>query len=407
MTSAHPPGVAELRRRAGDAGLALRVQDEQPVWDLSAGPGRPLRRYGIAIAVTVLTTAIMVALRPVVQSFASPPFLFAVLFVAWYAGFGPALVAAGLGVGALSYFFVGPADPVLLSARDLSAITVFMVVALFMAWLVATVRRTRDDRAALLLREAAARADAQDANRAKDEFLAILGHEFRTPLAAIDASLRRLETPGLDDETQQRIRAIIRRQTDQLRRMVDDLLDVNRLISDGVVLDCRPLDLAEMAAQSATTVISAGKAKRHAVTIEAEPVWVHGDPGRLERVIVNLLDNAFKYTPSGDPIVMQVKPDGPDAVVVVRDRGIGIAPEQLPRIFDLFSRVEAPRGRGGLGIGLAVVRRLVELHGGTIEAASDGLGRGSSFTVRLPRMARPSPRVRSADHARQSVHPAC
>ena len=361
----------------------------------------------MAIAAPLLTTAVMLALRPVVQSFASPPFLFAVLFVAWSAGFGPAVVATGLSVGALSYFFVGPDDPAVLGARDLVATTVFMVVATLMTWLAAVLRRNRDERVSLLVREAAARADAQHANRAKDEFLAILGHDLRTPLAAIDASLRVLETVDVDEQTARRTRAIVRRQTDHLRRMVDDLLDVNRIVSDGVVLDRRPLDLAEIAGQSVTTVISAGTTKGHVITMQAQPVWVLADSARLERVLINLLDNALKYSSPGDPVVVQVAPDGPDAVVVVRDSGIGIAPELLPRIFDLFTRAEtAPRGAGGFGIGLAVVRRLVELHGGTIVAASDGPGRGSSFTVRLPRVPRPS-RPPSSARTGQPVRPAC
>ena len=343
--------------------------------------------------------------RPVVQSFASAPFLLAVLVVAWYAGSGPAVLATGLSVGVLSSFFVAPDDPVLLSARDLVAVIVFVVVAMLMTGLVGMVRRSRDERLMLLAREAAARADAQDANRAKDEFLAVLGHEFRTPLAAIDASLRLLETGEADEASARRTRAIIRRQADHVRRLVDDLLDVNRIISDGVVLDRRPLDLAELAGQSATTVISAGKIRDHVVTVQAEPVWVLGDAARLERVVVNLLDNALKYTPPGGPVVIQVKPDGPDAVVAVRDGGIGIAADHLPTIFDLFARVE--RRAGSLGIGLAVVRRVVELHDGTVTAASEGPGRGSCFTVRLPRVARPSRRLHASDHAGQPVRPTC
>jgi signal transduction histidine kinase len=209
----------------------------------------------------------------------------------------------------------------------------------------------------------------------------------------------------VEEETARRTRAIIRRQADQLRRMVDDLLDVNRIISDGLVLDRRPLDLAELAGQSVTTIVSAGKARGHVVTIEAEPVWTLADAARLERVLVNLLDNALKYAPAGAPVLLQVKPDGPDAVVAVRDSGIGIAPDQLPKIFDLFARAE--RRAGSLGIGLAVVRRLVEMHGGTVTADSDGPGRGSCFTVRLPRVARPSRRSRVADHAGQPVRPTC
>jgi signal transduction histidine kinase len=385
--------------------LALSVQQRQCVWDLPVWARHRPGRYAFALAVPVLTAVLMVSLRPVVQSFASPPFLFAVLVVAWYAGSAPAILATGLSVGVLAYFFVGPDDPVLLGARDLVAIVVFVVVAMLMTWLVVAVRRSRDERLVWLAREAAARADAQDANRAKDEFLAVLGHEFRTPLAAIDASLRLLEADGVEEETARRMRAIIRRQADQLRCMVDDLLDVNRIISDGVVLERRPLDLAELAGHSATTIVSAGKTRGHVVTIEAEPVWTLGDAARLERVLVNLLDNALKYTPAGAPIVLQVRPDGPDAVVAVRDSGIGIAPDQLPKIFDLFARVE--RRAGSLGIGLAVVRRLVEMHGGTVAAASDGPGRGSCFTVRLPRVARPSRLARVADHAGQPVRPTC
>jgi signal transduction histidine kinase len=356
--------------------------------------------YAVACAAAVGTTLLMAGLRPVLHPFVSPPFVLVVVFSAWRLGFGPAVTAAAVSVVALSMFAPVPNEPVTLA--DVAGSLLFLFVSLAMAWLAASLRRSRDERLALLSLEAAARAQAQEANRAKDRFLAILAHEFRTPLAAITASLHVLDRLPNDHEAAVRSRVVIRHQAEQLARMVEDLLDVNRIVSDRVTLELAPLDLAGAVAESVATVVSTGRTRDRRLKLEAEPVWVEADALRLQRAVVNVLDNAVKYTPLEGTIIVRVHPAGPEAVVEIEDTGIGIAPALLPRVFDLFVRADRTAQRG-LGIGLAVVRRLVELHGGRICAASDGPGRGSRFTITLPRLTDP-PDAR--DEHRHDARPA-
>jgi PAS domain S-box-containing protein len=238
--------------------------------------------------------------------------------------------------------------------------------------------------ARLFGRQEGARAEAEAANRAKDEFLAMLGHELRNPLGAISSAAHVLgmaETRGADTA---RPREIIQRQVQHLARLVDDLLDVSRVVAGKVVLRLQPVDLADAARR-----VAAMHGGRHVISVETRRVWVSADPTRLEQIITNLLANAVKYTPAGGEISLEAGIEGAGAVLRVRDRGAGIRAEILPRIFDLFVQGDRSLERtgGGLGIGLTLVRRLVELHGGTVEAASPGPGRGSTFTVRLPALA--------------------
>jgi signal transduction histidine kinase/DNA-binding response OmpR family regulator len=230
------------------------------------------------------------------------------------------------------------------------------------------------------------REEAQTANQAKDQFLAMLGHELRNPLGAIASAASLLRAPGAGPELTARARAVIDRQIQHLSRLVDDLLDVSRVTSGKIVLEIRPLDLAELVTSTVTMWRSSGRLERHQVSVEVSPVWIDGDRTRVEQVIGNLLTNALKYTPTGGAVTISVGPEGAHAVLRVRDTGIGIAPATLPHIFDLFMQGETglDRARGGLGIGLTLVRRLIELQGGTVTAESEGDGRGSTFTVRLP-----------------------
>ena len=242
--------------------------------------------------------------------------------------------------------------------------------------------------ARLFGRQEAARAEAEAVNRSKDEFLAMLGHELRNPLGAISNAAHLLamaESRGADTT---RARDIIGRQVQHLARLVDDLLDVSRVVAGKVVLGLQALELAETAHRVAA-LYGGPRGGRHVIRVEATPVWVSADPTRLEQVLTNLLANAVKYTPAGGEIVVSVQLEGQRAVLRVRDSGAGIRPELLPRVFDLFVQGDRSLERtgGGLGIGLTLVRHLIELHGGTVEAASAGLGRGSTFTVRLPALA--------------------
>ena len=226
------------------------------------------------------------------------------------------------------------------------------------------------------------------ANRAKDDFLAMLGHELRNPLGAITTAIHVLNALGDPHEKAARRRAIIVRQTQHLSRLVEDLLDASKLVSGKLVLHSQVEDLREVAVRALTSFQEAGKGQNHIISLTGKPVNVYGDPTRLEQVVSNLLDNAVKYTPSGGRVELAVLADGPDALLMIRDTGVGIPRDALPRIFDLFVQADQTfeRAEGGLGIGLTIVKRLVELHGGTISASSAGLNQGSEFAVRLPRI---------------------
>jgi CheY-like chemotaxis protein/anti-sigma regulatory factor (Ser/Thr protein kinase) len=241
--------------------------------------------------------------------------------------------------------------------------------------------------------ERAARLQAEAANQAKDEFLAMLGHELRNPLSAIASAVEVLNRVDSGSEVAASARAIAARQTRHLAHMMDDLLDVGRVMTGKIVLDRRPVELLDAARRVEATVRATGRAGRHRLSVAGTPTWVDGDAARIEQVLANLVTNALKYTPSDGSIAVSVGEDGRNAVVRVSDTGRGIAPELLPRIFDMFVQGEqAPeRAQGGLGIGLTLVRRLVELHGGHVQAASAGVGMGSTFTVAFPRLPAPPP----------------
>jgi len=227
------------------------------------------------------------------------------------------------------------------------------------------------------------------ANRRKDEFLAMLGHELRSPLAAIHNGVHLLSHQVQDTPVRQRTQAMIERQVRRMTQLVHDLLDVSRITHGRLHLQRERMDLRDVVNNAIETLESDIKQRNHRLTtaLPDAPVWLQGDPGRLEQVFVNLLANASRYTDEGGELAVWVHLRDGQAVVRVRDSGIGIAPEVLPHLFDLFRQADdaASRSRSGLGIGLALVRDLVESHGGSVTGASAGLGEGSEFTVRLPR----------------------
>jgi PAS domain S-box-containing protein len=233
--------------------------------------------------------------------------------------------------------------------------------------------------------------EAQAANRAKDDFLAMFGHELRNPLAAIASAADVLDLAHTVDDVR-KPRDVIRRQVVHLKRLIDDLLDAARVRTGKIALDRRPVNLAEAAEQALSLVRGSASGGRHVVETLLDPVGVDADPVRLDQIILNLLTNAAKYTPAGRTIRVQTFADGDRGVLRVEDEGVGIASDVLPRIFGLFFQGERSidRPHGGLGIGLTLVRMLVELHGGTVTAESPGPGLGSVFTVRLPRISLPS-----------------
>ena len=228
----------------------------------------------------------------------------------------------------------------------------------------------------------------KEADRRKDEFLATLAHELRNPLAPIRNAVQILRVQGTDDPALQWSREVIDRQVQQLTRLVDDLLDVSRITRGKIELRKERVELAAVLERALETSRPAVEAAHHrlTVTFPEGPLWVPADLTRMAQVLSNLINNAAKYTRPGGHIQVSASADGAQASVEVRDDGIGIEPEMLSRIFDLFAQVDTSleRAQGGLGIGLTIARSLVEMHDGKLEAASEGLGRGSAFTVRLP-----------------------
>jgi PAS domain S-box-containing protein len=236
-------------------------------------------------------------------------------------------------------------------------------------------------------REREAREAQGRASRTKDEFIATLAHELRNPLAAVVHAIATLDRIGTQSQEARHARAIIRRQTEHLAALLDDLLDIARIGEGKVALEKQPVDLRTIADRAVEAEMPRARAKGQTVRVElpTEPVIVAGDPARLRQVIANLVNNASKYTPAAGTIVVSARKEGQEAVLQVSDDGIGIAPDLVARVFDLF--VQAQSGgssQSGLGIGLALVKRMVELHGGSVSCMSEGAGRGTCMTVRMP-----------------------
>ncbi len=239
---------------------------------------------------------------------------------------------------------------------------------------------------------ARAQAELRDANRRKDEFLAMLAHELRNPLAPISVAAQLMESGRLDAARLKQTSQIISRQVRHMTGLVDDLLDVSRVTRGLVTLHKAPQDLKSIVASAVEQVRPLMEAQRHHLTMDLppEPAHVLGDAKRLIQILTNLLDNAAKYTPTGGEVALRMQLQDDRVVLQVQDNGIGIEPHLQPRVFDLFIQAErtSDRSQGGLGLGLALVKSLAELHGGQVACHSDGPDQGSCFTVRLPRLVR-------------------
>lgn len=246
--------------------------------------------------------------------------------------------------------------------------------------------------------------DLRTADRRKDEFLSTLAHEMRNPLAAIQGAVRIAQRPGMEAE-QEWAREVVERQAQQLTRLIDDLLDVSRITLGKIELKKEPVEVCTVINRAVEVVRPLVEQRRHEITVALArgPLRVEADPARLEQVLVNLLTNAAKYMDEGGRIRLAARREKRDILIRVQDTGIGIAPEMLPRVFDLYAQVDHAHdhSQGGLGIGLALVQRLVAMHGGSVSVASEGLGRGSEFTVRLPaakEKATAAPKPEAASH---------
>jgi signal transduction histidine kinase len=248
------------------------------------------------------------------------------------------------------------------------------------------------ERRAALLRERAARAEADAASRAKDEFLAILSHELRNPLAAISMAAAVLDTGTQTRESSARLVASIRRQAQHLGRLIDDLLDMSRMTASKLILRKEPVELGGAVRRCLDGIATTRGLATGRVELDLEAVWIDADPVRITQIMENLLGNALKHTPAGKRICVTVRDVGSVAEVRVEDEGLGIRPDLLPNVFEPFTQGAQglDRSAGGLGLGLTLVRRLAELHGGTVEVRSGGVGKGSAFTLRFPRRSPPA-----------------
>ena len=340
-----------------------------------------LLNYGIAVFLSVLAllfTMLMddARIEPSTHLF----FIVAVVISSWYGGLGPGLVATVLTAAGNAYFYhhIGQ----LPYPNDFSStihFVEFVVIGLLITLLNAA--RLKEQR-----RTNEARAEAEAANRFKDEFLAAVSHDLRTPLTSMRGWAHILRTREVDEATAHGGLEAIERSAEAQEQLIKDLLDVSRMAAGKIQLDVCPVDLARIIKDASDVVRPAADAKgiKLNIDLDATACSILGDSDRLQQVIWNLLSNAIKFTPQGGRVEVRLARREMKVEITVSDTGTGIRSDFLPHVFERFRQAQGTESRGGHGLGLAIVHHFVELHGGTVHAASTGEGCGSTFTVKLP-----------------------
>jgi two-component system CheB/CheR fusion protein len=365
----------------------------------------PVFRYGAAFLAVLAAAALRWALQPLLGGGPpSPPYItfyIAVVVAAAIGGLGPGVFATVLGgllgIGLATW----PAETLRITTiAELVRLAIYLLSGLGISLIAAGMHkaRRRASQEAEQLRRMAeelrlANERLVEADRSKDRFLAVLSHELRNPLMPIKHSVYVLQNTESDSETAQRARATINRQVDQLARLVNDLLDATRITRDKLELRHDRVDLRQVVSRALEDHRALFMERGIALRDEQpeRPVWVKGDESRLSQVLGNLLHNASKFTNRDGTVEVSLEQRGEQACLRVRDDGVGISPDMLPHVFEPFTQAEQKldRSAGGLGLGLTLVKRLVELHGGAVRAHSEGQGNGAEFTVVLPIDARP------------------
>jgi signal transduction histidine kinase/ActR/RegA family two-component response regulator len=354
-----------------------------------------LLRFGAAVSVVLAIAGVRAVLAPLLGTQAPLlPFVLAVYAAAYLGGRGPAILASLLTPLLATFWFTNwPHDAP--PTQWMAHVAFFVLIGLLSSELMHQLqKRSRTEREALAI--AASHAQAlREADRRKDEFLAMLAHELRNPLAPIRNVAYVLAKSPVDPGTVRRAGQMIERQASHLTHLIDDLLDVARITRGRVVLKRETMNLDSLAEAALETVQPLLDARNQTVTLlrSGEKIFVDGDGVRLCQVLANLLTNAIKYSPERSRIEIAIDGTEVDALISVRDPGIGIDAQLLPLLFDPFLQGDRTldRAQGGLGVGLTIVKLLVEMHGGAVSAQSAGLGKGSEFRIRLPRVLAPIP----------------
>jgi signal transduction histidine kinase len=341
----------------------------------------------VAVALSVL--AMLLALLVRISIHQTPYFLFlpSVMIASWYGGRTGGFVATVASTVLLDYYVIEPRYSVLArSWEDAALLALFGVVSTSVVMLTASRREAIAQREAALRDAEEARQHAETSSRLKDQFLATLSHELRTPLNAVLGWTSLLVNGQVEPDRTPAALASIQRNALAQKQLVDDLLDTSAIVSGRLRLEPAPVDLADIARSAIDAVRLSMDAREHRFSSRLKTVRTVGDPTRLRQVIWNLLTNAVKFTPEGGVIELAIETTEGEAQIIVRDNGRGIAADFLPHVFDPFRQADSSitRVSGGLGLGLALVRHLVEAHGGRVWVESDGPGQGAVFTVCLP-----------------------
>jgi signal transduction histidine kinase len=354
-----------------------------------------VKDYGFAICLFWFALLTTLLLEQWIAPHTTSLFLAAIALTAWQKGLYPSLVATLLSGLAIDYFFNAPVNSFEFSADNVISSFVFVMAAFIISWAHEERKRAIEARNRWLAKELQARSEAERANRAKDMFLAMVSHELRAPLNVILPWVQMMQQETFDPSTRSHALAVIERNAKIQKQLIEDLLDVSQITAGKFHIQARPIEIIPVIENAVSTVTPALEAKRIKLNrdYESHGIFVSGDAERLQQVIWNLLSNAVKFTPEDGQIEVRVETTESHLRIIIADNGDGISEEFLPYIFDHFLQGDkAIKAKlQGLGLGLAIVRHLIEAHGGDVRAASPGEGLGATFTINLPLISNKTP----------------